>query len=687
MKRLHHVFVLVLLGLGIGCNNLHSATLTWNGSVSSDWNNPTNWIPQQVPTNTDHVVINSGSVTIPSDGVFAIMDWTGGNVSGSLTVASNGLLNVTGSADKLLLGPLTNSGSVIWTGSGELRLYYWPGSSYFGSIYNLAGGLFDIQTDEVLNNYSGSEVFSNAGTLRKSAGPGATTCYPQLNNTGLVDVESGTLALDGGGIIDGQFYAAAGATALFNGPFTSGLSPALTGPGTFQFTAGALTLSYNVIPHLQLLGGALLLGPAFQGGSITNLTLPGMTLNGTNSVIGTATLGGGDSGALTVASNGVVNWTGGNVSGSLTVASNGVLNVTGNAEKDLLAPLTNSGSVVWTGSGLLRLFYLPGNGDFGSIYNLAGGLFDIQTDEPLYDFFGNEFFNNAGTLRKSAGPGTTSFAPQLINTGLVEADSGTLSFQTSPNLTGGELSFGLSSLSNFGKINISGNAALNSTVGVAWLGGYVPSTNDSFTVLGFGSFTGLFTSLDFPSAALWVTNYTATTFTVTVASVGKLMFTAQPVGGELTNVILAPVVVQVETTTGVPVKAKGVPVTISLASGSGVMQGTLTQNSDANGEATFSDLKFTQTGFKTLRASSISQTAATSLPFKIVAVEEEQWTTNGFLLSLYGTNSLGPTIIYASTNLTDWAPIYTNPPTTNSIQFFDASSTNIPVRFYQAVEQ
>jgi hypothetical protein len=64
-----------------------------------------------------------------------------------------------------------------------------------------------------------------------------------------------------------------------------------------------------------------------------------------------------------------------------------------------------------------------------------------------------------------------------------------------------------------------------------------------------------------------------------------------------------------------------------------------------------------------------------------------QWTNGGFVLQLNSTNSLGPTIIYASTNLLSRTPIYTNAPTPNSIQFLDTSSTSSPARYYRAVEQ
>jgi hypothetical protein len=63
-----------------------------------------------------------------------------------------------------------------------------------------------------------------------------------------------------------------------------------------------------------------------------------------------------------------------------------------------------------------------------------------------------------------------------------------------------------------------------------------------------------------------------------------------------------------------------------------------------------------------------------------------QWSTNGFQLELNGTNSLGSTIIYASTNLTIWTPIYTNGPTNGAIIFLDPDSVNLPYRFYKIVQ-
>src|SRR5208282_513594 len=108
----------------------------------------------------------------------------------------------------------------------------------------------------------------------------------------------------------------------------------------------------------------------------------------------------------------------------------------------------------------------------------------------------------------------------------------------------------------------------------------------------------------------------------------------EPAGGILTNVTLTPVVVQVEDPAGNPVATNGVPVTLSLNSGSGSLSGTLTQNTDPTGKATFSDLRFSLVGMKTLLASSPGLTAATSTVFAIVPLIGTQWTSKGFVLQL-----------------------------------------------------
>lgn len=62
--------------------------------------------------------------------------------------------------------------------------------------------------------------------------------------------------------------------------------------------------------------------------------------------------------------------------------------------------------------------------------------------------------------------------------------------------------------------------------------------------------------------------------------------------------------------------------------------------------------------------------------------------SNGsFGLTLTGLSSHGPIIVYASSNLFNWDAIFTNPPVSGSLQFWEVISTDHPTRFYRAEEQ
>jgi len=62
--------------------------------------------------------------------------------------------------------------------------------------------------------------------------------------------------------------------------------------------------------------------------------------------------------------------------------------------------------------------------------------------------------------------------------------------------------------------------------------------------------------------------------------------------------------------------------------------------------------------------------------------------TNGaFEMRLVGSSGVYPVVIYAATNLTDWMPVFTNPPTTNDIDFIDAPLNSTPNHFYRAAEK
>jgi hypothetical protein len=62
--------------------------------------------------------------------------------------------------------------------------------------------------------------------------------------------------------------------------------------------------------------------------------------------------------------------------------------------------------------------------------------------------------------------------------------------------------------------------------------------------------------------------------------------------------------------------------------------------------------------------------------------------TDGSLqMRLTGSSGVYPVVIYATTNLLDWTPVFTNSPTTNAIDFIDVPSDPSSHRFYRAIEQ
>jgi hypothetical protein len=55
-------------------------------------------------------------------------------------------------------------------------------------------------------------------------------------------------------------------------------------------------------------------------------------------------------------------------------------------------------------------------------------------------------------------------------------------------------------------------------------------------------------------------------------------------------------------------------------------------------------------------------------------------------LRITGLTAAGSVVIYASSNLVDWAAIFTNPPTIGPLQYLEALPTVLPQRYYRASE-
>ena len=436
--------------------------------------------------------------------------WAGATVavSGSLTVAANGVLDVVGSGNFQIEGPLTNNGTVNWLG-GTVQVINNNTPSYKGAIWNQAGARWYIQCNQVLDDDVGTgyEVFNNAGLLCKTNVSGTTTVYTYVNNTGggTVQAQIGTIQIAAGSNLGGTFQAVSGAAIDFTGGnyFWNGTA-VFEGPGTVAITGGSVTVTSYITSPL-----------AVSGVTVTNLSNLGGSAYLTNVTI---------TDAETIV--GTVYWAGATVavSGSLTVAANGVLDVVGSGNFQIEGPLTNNGTVNWLG-GTVQVINNNTPSYKGAIWNQAGAQWFIQCSGQVLDDdvgTGYEIFNNAGLLCKTNISGTTTVYTVLNNsTGTADAEIGTIDFNGGYTLgAGSTLSFGLNSIASFGQISLPNTAALNGTLRAHLNDGYVPAVSSAFTILSYGAFTGGFNNTNLPSAVTWQTTYGSTALTIKVLGLG-----------------------------------------------------------------------------------------------------------------------------------------------------------------------
>ena len=81
-----------------------------------------------------------------------------------------------------------------------------------------------------------------------------------------------------------------------------------------------------------------------------------------------------------------------------------------------------------------------------------------------------------------------------------------------------------------------------------------------------------------------------------------------------------------------------------------------------------------------------SDATLTVIPFQLEAKPGNVWSaTNGFAVQVEGVSASNMLIIFASTDLVNWLPIFTNGSATGTVQFMDSAATNLPARFCDRV--
>ncbi len=476
--------------VGLVSPGLRAADLVWTNAAGGSWSTPVNWSPNQVPGANDNAFItNQGTftVTIAADanvnsiavggsngaqtlalagGTFVIgstgtigprgilafsagtlggagdvtvngtLNWLAGIMGGTgrTIVANGGVASLTTGGIKGLNRTLENAGTITYSGT---VLAFGYTAAIAGVINNLAGGTFNVTGDGDLNQSSAAaHAFNNSGTFTKS-GSGTVTDISNVafNNSGVVQVNAGTLNLNFNGNNAGAWTNATGATLNLLGNFTQAAGGSLGGAGAINFPGGTHSIAGTFLP-----GGNVVISGATVN-LVTSQSVPNLIFSG-------GTLAG--AGDLTIVSN--LTWSAGIMAGTgrtlLGSAAIGALTTAG--IKGLNRVLENSGTINYSGT-VLAFGYTAAVA--GTINNLAGAVFNVTGEGDLnQSSTAAHAFNNSGTFNKSGAGTTTDFTGVAFNnSGTARVTSGTVTLASSGSNSGQlEILAG-------GTLNLSGN--------------------------------------------------------------------------------------------------------------------------------------------------------------------------------------------------------------------------------------
>jgi hypothetical protein len=451
-------------------------------NIDSTWGGPggTIIVPSSLSV-TNNFSMASGDFREQSNGAVTI-DGSGQWSGGLIGVGGGGFLNkgtltisggVTGGTGEAINGPgtFTNGGTILQTGSGDLVI----DGAYLTQFNN--GGIYTFEADSsITGDFNGGGIFSNPGTISKTLTSGTSTIAVSFNNSGTINVQTGTVTLEdlgtgtntGGNFVVAQNAALNLADGYANPQVTWSGNYTGSGLGTVSFSRGELYLggatTFNFSPGLFQWSGGLL---DLNGDTLTNAGTGSITLSG--------------------------------ASGENLVGGGG---------------LVNNGTITQTGAGNL---YISNNGNVPTnLYNQLGASYSFQADSGIgTGSTGNVI--NGGTLSKVAGTGTSAIDTSFSNSGTLAVQSGTVSLQgASVSSTGGTFSVstgatldltGGATVAYTGSYTGSGAGTVALKSGILqvgtggatfnmagslfqWSGGYIDVTNGSFTNTGTINYSG-----------------------------------------------------------------------------------------------------------------------------------------------------------------------------------------------------
>jgi hypothetical protein len=269
---------------------------------------------------TTNALMSSGTLTGTGTVDIIALAWNGGTMNGPgvTNIDATGVMTLGGvSTSKFMLQrTVNNNGHAFMNGTGTGALYLGDNATF----NNTPGAIFEIQNNDSIMYSNGTiqPAFNNDGTFKKSGGAGISTVGSSslpFNNNGTVDILTGTISLDGGGISGGVFNISSVAVLRFNaGVSTLQPGSSIAGAGNVTMNGGTANIAglYNITGITNVTGGVLNFNST---GTTTNANLINGIIGGTGSFTVTDTL----------------NWNGGSMNdpGSTNLPPGATLNIGG----------------------------------------------------------------------------------------------------------------------------------------------------------------------------------------------------------------------------------------------------------------------------------------------------------------------------------------------------------------------
>jgi hypothetical protein len=501
-------------------------TLTITGGGTANFSSSNSLVPvTSISVNLGTITGNNG-ITVSGASTF-----NGATLSGAGTFTANGLATFGPGANTIDTRTFVANGGATLTGSALLTLAN-------GAVFNNAAtSLLDVQSTGGFGPGAGAlGTLVSAGTIQRSSSTGSAFLDVGLNLSGPINVNTGTLNIDGTGTVTSAITVASGATLGLGanvgpGPLNLTAASSVSGAGSVDFRLGTV----NVAGNYNISGGTSVVstgtynftGPVTSTGPIT---APSGILNFSSSSPSVPIASINQSGANIIGSSnltvaGVFNWSLGMIGGTGTLTANGGVNINGGIAVLDTKTLMAASHVVQSSSATLRL-------ENGAVFILnAGNTFDMQSVLGIITGTTGAF-NNLGIFQRSGSAGgATPIGVPFNNIGTVNVLLQELDFNA-----GGTCA---PALSCSGSFNLSPGAILGFNGGTFNLGG---------SLTGSGNVNALGGTLNFSSgasasgvSALFVGNTTSIASgvnlgiaSVTVFSGGTLRGTGM-ITGNVTN--------------------------------------------------------------------------------------------------------------------------------------------------------